>query len=155
MGKRRETSPEISIPLRFLPSNLRFVSEFGFRVSDFRLHIENCMMYKKGLPLSTFEDNAITLAGDKLSGRLAGDLKVWSRTEPCKIEWEGRRFGNRMILGDYTLTWGEMVITNHLRGGIVAEGAPPLVNLDPSIREAGKPAIDAWKAKKRAAQATK
>jgi hypothetical protein len=37
------------------------------------------------------------------------------------------------------------------RGGIVPDGAPPLVNLDPSILEAAKPAIEAWKAKKRAA----
>jgi hypothetical protein len=108
------------------------------------------VMYNKGLPLSIFENNAITFDGDKLSGSLAGDLPVWGKTEACRIEWSGRRFANRMILGDYTITWGEMVIKDRFRGGIVADGAPPLVNLDSSILEAGKPAIDAWKAKKRA-----
>jgi hypothetical protein len=106
------------------------------------------VMYNKGLPFSTFESNTITLDGDKLSGSMAGNMAVWGKEAPCRIEWQGRRFGNRMILGDYSLTWADMVIKDRFRGGIVADGAPPLVNLDPTILEAGKPAIDAWKAKK-------
>ena len=106
---------------------------------------ETTVMYNKGLPLSTFANNTITLDADGLSGSLAGDLTVWSTTAPCRIEWKGRRFGNRMILGDYTLTWGETVIKDRFRGGIVADGAPPLVNMDPAILAVTKPVIEKWK----------
>ena len=102
-------------------------------------------MYGKGLPLAVLSDNELMIGDDSFSGTSAGNLKVWQTEHPCKITFKGRLFGNRIIIGEYTLTWGDMVIKDHFRGGIVAEGAPPLVNKDKATLAIAKPAIDEWK----------
>ena len=148
--KRPDAKPEAGT-LWFRFADIPHSRKVGFAVAPLTAgEIGSCtIMYNKGMPLTAFEPTTLTTKDNTVSATLAGTLKVWEKEAPCTIAVEARWFGNRMLIGTYTLTWGDLVITDSLRGGIEADGAPPLVNLVPEIRNAAQSVIDEWKQNKK------
>jgi len=80
--------------------------------------------YHKGKVNGSIDENSVTLADGRLTGKLRSSIAIRSETLPHVFAIDARVIGNRYLFGSFTLTVGDATHAGFVRGGLVPADSP-------------------------------